>query len=77
MCLRLLCKLFFPECGPLQDPANGVVSHPDGTTLGNVATYTCDTGYYVSQGNVPTRVCESNGVWSNTPVTCVIYGKIN
>ena len=33
------------DCSALTNPANGQVSHPDGTTFGQTATYSCNTGY--------------------------------
>lgn len=59
------------ECGPLTDPPNGLVFQPDGTTLNDETTYTCNTGYYLSHTN--SRVCQADGSWSNTPAICVIY----
>ena len=66
------CCILFSECGPLTDPPNGLVFQPDGTTLNDETTYTCNTGYYLSHTN--SRVCQADGSWSNTPAICVIYG---
>ena len=41
----------------------------DGTTLGSVATYQCDSGYSLS-GNVQ-RVCRSDGNWNGSVPVCV------
>ena len=38
------------------------------TTLGSVATYTCNSGF-VLEGEM-TRVCQSNGIWRNSPPVC-------
>ncbi len=56
------------DCGLLFDPANGIVGTPNGTELGETATYSCNSGYTL-EGNV-TRVCQSNGAWSGSAPTC-------
>ena len=56
------------DCGFLTDPANGQVSHTAGTTFGQMATYSCDTGYnLVGDGN---QTCRATGVWSGCAPTC-------
>ena len=47
---------------------NGSVSAP-ATTLGSVASYTCNTGYSLS--GAPTRTCQADGTWSGTAPTCI------
>jgi len=61
------------DCGPLTDPANGQVSHPDGTTFGQTATYSCNTGYNLVGDS--TRTCQATGNWSgNAPICeCMLY----
>ena len=56
------------DCGALTDPANGQVSHPDGTTFGETATYSCDAGYNLVGSS--TRMCEATGMWSGSAPTC-------
>ena len=56
------------DCGFLTDPANGRVSHTAGTTFGQTATYTCDTGFNLVGDN--TRMCQVAGVWSGNAPTC-------
>eukprot|EP00731_Ephydatia_muelleri_P030228 Em0021g751a len=54
-------------CGQLQAPLNGNVV-TSGTSFGNSATYTCNTGYYlVGQA---TRMCGLNGQWTNAVPFC-------
>ena len=55
------------DCGALTAPANGQVSHPDGTTFGQTATYSCNTGYTLVGDS--TRTCEATG-WSGDAPTC-------
>ena len=55
------------DCGPLPGPANGQVS-TTGTTLGQTANYSCNTGYNLV-GN-RTRTCQATGVWSGSAPTC-------
>ena len=56
------------DCGGLTDPANGQVSHPDGTTFGQTATYSCSTGYNLVGDS--TRMCEATGMWSGSAPIC-------
>ena len=56
------------NCGTLSNPANGQVSHTGGTTLGQTATYSCNTGYSLVGDS--TRTCQSTGVWSGSVPTC-------
>ena len=56
------------NCGNLTDPANGSVNHTAGTTLGQTATYSCNTGYNLV-GN-STRTCQATGNWSGRAPTC-------
>ena len=56
------------DCGNLTDPANGQVNHTAGTSLGQTATYSCDTGYSLV-GN-STRTCQAEGNWSGSAPTC-------
>ena len=65
------------DCGTLTDPANGQVSHTAGTTFGQTATYSCDTGYnLVGDSN---RICQATGVWSGRAPTCqgIIISMLN
>ena len=55
------------DCGELDDPNNGQVSL-NGTTLGSIATYTCDTGFDLI-GDME-RICQANGNWSGNEPTC-------
>ena len=56
------------DCGTLNDPANGNVSHTAGTTFGQTANYTCNTGYRLVGDS--TRTCQATGVWSGSAPTC-------
>ena len=56
------------DCGPLTNPANGQVSHTAGTTFGQTATYSCNTGYNLVGDS--TRTCQATGVWSGSAPTC-------
>ena len=56
------------DCGALTDPANGQVSHTAGTTVGQTAAYSCNTGYdLVGDSN---RTCQATGMWSGSEPTC-------
>ena len=56
------------NCETLKNPANGLVSYAGGTTYGQTATYSCNTGYTLVGGSA--RTCQSTGVWSGSEPTC-------
>ena len=56
------------DCGTLNAPVNGQVSHSAGTVFGQTATYSCDIGYYLIGDS--TRTCQAMGVWSGSAPTC-------
>ena len=63
------------NCGNLTDPANGQVDHTAGNTLGQTATYSCNTGYdLVGDSN---RTCQATGNWSESAPTCAGTFVIN
>ena len=57
------------DCGSLPKPANGQVDHTNGTSLGQTATYSCDTGYNLVGDS--TRTCQATGNWSGRAPTCI------
>ena len=56
------------NCGVLTNPASGQVSHTAGTTYGQTATYSCNTGYSLVGSS--TRTCQATGNWSGNSPTC-------
>ena len=59
------------DCGTLSGPANGRVSTTAGTTFGQTATYSCNSGYNLVGGS--TRMCQASGatvMWSGSAPTC-------
>ena len=62
------------NCGALTNPANGKVSHTGGTTFGQTATYSCNTGYNLVGGS--TRKCQATGVWSGSAPSCTYEGLL-
>ena len=56
------------ECGTLTSPLNGHVNHNTGTTFGQTATYSCNTGYNLVGDS--TRTCQATAVWSGSAPTC-------
>ena len=56
------------NCETLKNPANGRVSYAGGTTYGQTATYSCNTGYTLVGGSAHT--CQSTGDWSGSAPTC-------
>ena len=65
VCIILLTAV---DCGNLTDPVNGQVDHIAGTTFGQTATYSCDTGYNLVGDS--TRTCQAAGEWSGSAPTC-------
>ena len=66
------------NCGNLTDPVNGSVNHTAGTTLGQTATYSCNTGYNLVGDS--TRTCQAEENWSGSASTCegmYIYSEVN
>ena len=66
--LRNIFIILTVDCGTLTDPADGSVNHTTGTTFGQNAPYSCDTGYNLV-GN-STRTCQATGNWSESAPTC-------
>ena len=56
------------DCGNLTDPSNGQATHIAGTTFGQTATYSCNTGYNLVGDS--TRTCQAAGNWSGSAPTC-------
>ena len=67
-CLHNIFLILTVDCGTLTDPDNGWVTLTAGTTLGQTATYSCNTGYNL-EGN-RTRTCQATGNWSESAPTC-------
>ena len=71
MKIQLTCFLLL-ACPSLTAPSNGMIScllGGDGVPdPGDTCTYTCDTGYEVTNSN--TRTCQSDGTWSGSDTTC-------
>ena len=56
------------DCGNMTAPANGQVDHTAGTTFGQTATYSCNTGYNLVGDS--TRMCQAEEDWSGSAPTC-------
>ena len=56
------------NCDPLTGPDNGQVDTSNGTIVGSIATYTCDTGYALSGSQ--SRICGADGNWTSTVPMC-------
>ena len=67
--LDVLCLMYSAvDCGTLPTPANGQVNQTAGTTFGQTATYSCNTGYNLVGDN--TRTCQATRNWSGSEPTC-------
>ena len=56
------------DCGTLTNPVNGQVNYTAGTTFGQDATYSCNTGYILVGSNA--RLCQATELWSGSPPIC-------
>ena len=56
------------DCGTLDDPANGIVSH-NTTTYNSVAMYSCNIGHNLTGNDM--RTCLETGSWSGSVATCI------
>ena len=56
------------SCDPLPPPENGNVDASI-TTIGSVATYSCNNGFLLSGDSQ--RICQMNGFWSGSAPTCL------
>lgn len=54
-------------CKKLTDPVNGIVEQLS-NLAGSLATYTCRDGF--SLVGVDTRICQSDGLWSDEEPYC-------
>ena len=66
--LDVFLLLTVVDCGNLTDPANGQVDHSAGTTNGQTAVYSCNTGYNLVGES--SRTCQAEGDWSGSAPTC-------
>ena len=57
------------DCGPLENPINGLVDTSAGTTFGNTSTYSCNLNFIVN--GTSSRLCTAAGVWEGQPPVCV------
>ena len=65
------------SCGEPSIP-NGSVDTSAGTSFGDVARYSCDTGYTLS--GLAERTCLADGQWSGSVPTCegeIVVAAIN
>ena len=56
------------SCDLLVDPSNGRVNTSAGTSFGDVARYSCDTGY--TRIGPAERTCQANREWSGSVPSC-------
>ena len=57
------------DCGQLSNPANGQVHTSASTVYNSKATYSCDTGYMLSEE--VSRICQANETWSGSQPECL------
>ena len=72
--LYLAYCILSSDCGAIPAPLHGGVTYSnDRTTYKEVATFTCDVGYYLSYDEA--RTCEATGNWRGNTPECIIKGK--
>ena len=57
-------------CPILPDPDNATI-FVSGRSVGSQATYICNSGFVVREGDVIIRNCLSSGQWSETEPQCI------
>ena len=58
-------------CPELSSPVYGNVT-VTGQSIGDIATYTCDSGFELDLTNgSEVRICQADGTWSGYPPACV------
>ncbi len=67
----LFYKCAVADCGPLLSVRNGRVMFED-TLYEDVATYSCNTGFRITAGNIE-RICGATGSWSGQAPTCSTF----
>ena len=78
LCIGATCSfLTTPSNGKLTFTNHSMGDEENSTTI-SIATYSCDSGFFLSGGN-ETRMCERDineyrGEWSGTAPTCVRKG---
>lgn len=45
-------------------------TNTNGYSIGTVVTYTCDSGYRLTEEENEMRVCNPQGQWTRAPTTC-------
>ena len=75
-CKHLADPPSIADCSHPGNITNGSVDTSEGTTYGQSAIYTCNTGYYISGGN-ETRTCLHEGIWDGIKPNCALYGICN
>lgn len=68
------CPSELTDCGDLSRPENGMLTLPGGTTYGQTAVFSCQTGYLATGPSE--LICESDGSWSRSPPVCQLAGKL-
>ncbi len=72
-------NIIIAACPDLTALINGMIGYDIGITgprlVGTMATYTCNTGYTLTQDSV--RVCQNDRTWSGSTPTCQGEDKIN
>lgn len=71
--LHFLIPTCIVTCSEPKDPTDGFVEY-SGLSVGSLAEYNCSEGFLLV--GVTTRVCQTNGTWSEDVPMC-LGGEIN
>ena len=64
-----MCLYCVAECVDLQAPNDGAVKVTNDTDVA-MATYTCNPGYEMIEGDTSTRTCLPTAEWSGSEPVC-------
>ena len=67
------CKPCIADCGTLTSPENGNIDLSNGTTYGQIAVFTCSSGYDVFGSS--RLECQEDRQWSAPSPSCQITGQ--
>ena len=63
-------------CGPPPVLTDGSVTTQNGTVIGSIATYDCNSKYAFTVDSSKERICKSSGNWSDEIIECGECGEM-
>ena len=65
--------IFYTDCPKLDNITNGKVTTDNGTSTGQIATYSCDTEYDLVGDSE--RICLDIGRWNASEPSCTLKSR--